>query len=172
MDSRGLSLTEWVVLALVAEGSTHGFAVSRLTAPTGPVGTIWQVPRPRVYRALDRLAELSLIEPSGTEPGRGGPQRTLFTVTASGRSAVDEWLMRPVERIRDIRTEFLVKLALLERITTDSRPLLEAQAERIKPIIAGLREQRDQARGFEHAVASWRYETAEAALRLMRTAGR
>ncbi|MBT2234176.1 hypothetical protein [Nonomuraea sp. NEAU-A123] len=111
-------------------------------------------------------------EPSGTEPGRGGPQRTLFTVTASGRSAVDEWLMRPVERIRDIRTEFLVKLALLERITTDARPLLDAQAERIKPIIASLREQRDQARGFEHVVASWRYETAEAALRLMRTAGR
>lgn len=164
-----MSLTEWVVLALVAEGPTHGFAVSRLTAPSGPVGTIWQVPRPRVYRALDRLVELSLAEPSGTEPGRGGPHRTLLAVTAPGRSAVDAWLMRPVRHIRDVRSEFLVKLALLDRVTTDPRPLLEAQAERIEPIIAGLREQRDQAHGFEHLVASWRYETAETALRLMRT---
>ncbi|WP_433513616.1 PadR family transcriptional regulator [Nonomuraea sp. CA-143628] len=172
MDSRGLSLTEWVVLALVAEGPTHGFAVSQLTGPAGSVGTIWQVPRPRVYRALDQLADLSLIEPSGTEPGRGGPPRTLYAITMPGRAAVDAWLMRPVEHIRDIRTEFLVKLALLDRITRDSRPLLEAQAERIKPIIASLREQRDQAYGFEHMVASWRYETAEAALRLMQTARR
>lgn len=172
MDSPGLSLTEWVVLALVAEGPTHGFAVSRLTAPTGPVGTIWQVPRPRVYRALDRLVELSLIEPSGTEPGRSGPHRTLLTVTAPGRSALNTWLMLPVRHIRDVRAELLVKLALLDRTETDPRPLLQAQAERIEPIVASLREQRDQADGFEHLVAAWRYETAEAALRLMRTAGK
>ncbi|WP_090945526.1 PadR family transcriptional regulator [Nonomuraea jiangxiensis] len=172
MDSRALSLTEWVVLALVAETPTHGFAVSRLTGDTGPVGAIWQIRRPHVYRALDRLAHLSLVEQSGRQPGRGGPQRTVFAVTASGRAAVDDWLMRPVEHIRDIRTEFLIKLAVLERARTDPRPLLDAQAERIEPIVAALRKQRDEARGFEHAVISWRYETAEAALRLTQTARR
>jgi hypothetical protein len=40
----------------------------------------------------------------------------------------------------------------------------------IEPIILSLRRQRDQANGFDHVVAAWRYETAEAALRLMRTA--
>ncbi|MFI7129384.1 PadR family transcriptional regulator [Nonomuraea sp. NPDC050153] len=170
MDSRALSLTEWVVLALVAEGPTHGFAVARLTAPTGAVGAIWQVPRPRVYRALDRLADLALIEPCGEEPGQGGPRRTVFTTTAAGRSAVDGWLMCPVEHIRDIRTEFLTKFALLQRAGADPRPLLDAQAERIEPIIDRLRAQRDQAHGFDHVVAAWRYETAEAALRLMQTA--
>lgn len=92
------SLTEWGVLALVTEGPTHGFAVSRLTAPTGPIGKVWQVPRPRVYRTLDRLVELSLIEPSGTEPGRGGPERTLLAVTAPRRSAVDARLMQTARR--------------------------------------------------------------------------
>lgn len=171
VDSPGLSLTEWIVLALVAEGPTHGFAVSRLTAPDGPVGTFWQVPRPRVYRALDRLVELSLVTPSGTEPGRGGPRRTLLAATPSGRAAARAWLMRPVAHIRDMRTAFLVKLALLDRAATDPAPLLAAQARRLEPIVAGLRERRERADGFEHLVASWRYETAEAALRLTRTAG-
>ncbi|MET9245445.1 helix-turn-helix transcriptional regulator [Nonomuraea sp. NPDC003709] len=170
MNPRVLSLTEWIVLALVAEGPTYGFAVARLTAPTGAVGAIWQVPRPRVYRALDRLADLSLIEPCGKERGQGGPQRTVFTATAAGTSAVNGWLICPVEHIRDIRTEFLIKFALLQRSGADPRPLLDAQAERIEPIIRSLRRQRDQAHGFDHVVAAWRYETAEAALRLMHTA--
>ncbi|MEV4582937.1 helix-turn-helix transcriptional regulator [Nonomuraea jabiensis] len=170
MDPRALSLTEWIVLALVAEGPTYGFAVARLTAPTGAVGAIWQVPRPRVYRALDRLADLALIEPCGSEPGKGGPQRTVFTATAAGVSAVGGWLICPVEHIRDIRTEFLIKFALLRRSGADPRPLLDAQAERIEPIVLSLRRQRDQAHGFDHVVAAWRYETAEAALRLMHTA--
>lgn len=162
-----LSLTEWVVLALVAEGTTHGFAVSRLTAAAGPVGTIWQVPRPLVYRALDRLDDLALIRPAGTEPGRGGPRRTLYAVTPDGRSAADAWLLRPVEHIRDIRTAFLVKLALLDRSGTDPGPLLDAQAEHLRPIIASLRRRRDSAQGFERTVAAYRYETAAVALRLL-----
>ncbi|MGW4800686.1 hypothetical protein ACWEPC_50535, partial [Nonomuraea sp. NPDC004297] len=81
------------------------------------------------------------------------------------------WLTRPVAHIRDMRTEFLVKLALLDRAATDPAPLLAAQARRLEPIVAGLRERRERADGFEHLVASWRYETAEAALRLTRTAG-
>ncbi|GLW07204.1 hypothetical protein Misp01_23340 [Microtetraspora sp. NBRC 13810] len=42
----------------------------------------------------------------------------------------------------------------------------------LAPIIASLRERMDQAQGFAHTVATWRYETATAALRLMEIAGR
>ncbi|GES01826.1 hypothetical protein Acor_38910 [Acrocarpospora corrugata] len=171
MESPALSLTEWVALAIVAEAPTHGFAIARLTSPTGPVGTVWQVPRPLVYRALDRLLELGLAESLGNAPGSSGPQRRLLGVTESGRVAVTGWLVRPVGHIRDIRTEFLIKLTLLGRAGLDTRPLLDSQAERLRPIVTGLRDQCDAAHGLDLAVASWRYETAAAALRLTESAG-
>ena len=52
--------------------------------------------------------------PEGTEPGLG-PQRTVYAATAEGRGAADRWLYAPVEHIRQIRSELLLKLALLDR---------------------------------------------------------
>ena len=50
-----MSLTEWLVLCLVSEQPTHGFAVARLLGPDGSMGQVWRVPKPVVYRALQLL---------------------------------------------------------------------------------------------------------------------
>ncbi|MEV5411307.1 PadR family transcriptional regulator [Thermopolyspora sp. NPDC052614] len=164
MEPPSLSLTEWVVLALVAEGTTHGFAIARLTDASGPLGEIWQIPRPVVYRALDRLCELGLLRPAGTEPGSGGPRRVLLAITPAGLDLVTAWRLHPVAHVRDIRTELLVKLALLDRAGLDPKPLLEAQRERLLPILAALRRRRDQASGFDRTLAAWRLQTAQASM--------
>ena len=78
-----LSLAEWVVLAVIGERPTHGFAISQLTAADGELGRVWQVPRPIVYRAIGRLAAAGLIAADGTEPGNG-PQRTIYAITPAG----------------------------------------------------------------------------------------
>ena len=66
---------DWAVLALVAEGPTHGFAIARALAPGSDVGRVWAMRRPLVYRALDVLTEQELVRAAGTEgehrPGRG-----------------------------------------------------------------------------------------------------
>ena len=36
-----LTAGEWAVLALLAEGPTHGFAMARAMEPEGEVGRIW-----------------------------------------------------------------------------------------------------------------------------------
>ena len=59
---RSLNLTEWVVLALVAEGTTHGFDVARVLDDGGDLGRIWTVKRPLVYRALDSLTKSVMHE--------------------------------------------------------------------------------------------------------------
>ncbi len=56
-----LATGEWAVLALVAEGPTHGFAVARALAPGGEVGRVWAMRRPLVYRTLDVLADRELV---------------------------------------------------------------------------------------------------------------
>lgn len=122
-----LSVTEWAVLALLTEGPAHGFALARELRPDGDLGRVLTVHRPLVYRALDRLVAAGLAEPASTEPGDGGPDRTIHRATRRGRRAVDRWLRRPVGHVRDLRIEFLVKLRLTRRRGRDIGPLVVAQ---------------------------------------------
>lgn len=159
-----LSLAEWLVLSVVRERRTHGFAVAALTGPDGEIGRVWTVPRPVVYRALGRLRDAGLIRETGTEPSTTGPARTLVEVTAEGDAAAEAWLTRPVAHIRDVRSELLLKLALLDRAGIDATGLLVAQRRTLEPIVAALGEARDRAEGFDRTLASWRYESALATL--------
>jgi DNA-binding PadR family transcriptional regulator len=163
MDSpKSLSLSEWAVLGLIAEGETHGFAVSREFAPGGSIGTIWTIPRPLVYRAIAMLVARGFVVESGTAPGAGAPTRRLVSVTAVGRSAVGEWLQKPVAHVRDARSELLLKLLLLDRSAADAKPLLHAQAAMVEPMLASLRGQLDRSDGFESTIVRWRIYSTEA----------
>jgi hypothetical protein len=53
-----LSLAEWLVLSLICENPMHGFALAALLGPAGEMGRVWRVPKPVVYRALQRLEQL------------------------------------------------------------------------------------------------------------------
>jgi DNA-binding PadR family transcriptional regulator len=158
-----LSLAEWVVLVLVAERPTHGFPIAQLTAPDGELGRIWQMPRPIVYRALSRLSEAGLISPDGSEPGRG-PQRTIYAVTPAGRTAANGWLQTPVEHVRDVRSQLLMKLALLHRAGLDPTGLLQRQREVLAPIAAAIAAERPDPEGFEATLLAWRRANARAAI--------
>jgi hypothetical protein len=50
-----------------------------------------------------------------------------------------DWLTRPVEHTRDVRSELLVKLALLDRAGKDPQPLLAAQREQLVPVATRCR---------------------------------
>jgi DNA-binding PadR family transcriptional regulator len=162
-----LSLTEWAVLALTAEQPTHGFAIAKELAPEGDVGRIWTVPRPLVYRALAALESHALVEPLGDEAGHRGPTRTRVRATRGGRAAVDRWLRTPVSHVRHLRTQLLLQLRLLDRRGLDLRPLATAQLEHLTPILRALNDQAAALAGFDHLLASWRYESARAAARVL-----
>ncbi|WP_432835676.1 PadR family transcriptional regulator [Dactylosporangium sp. CA-092794] len=162
-----LSLPEWIVLALVDEAPAHGFAIAALTAEDGDVGRVWQVPRPIVYRAADRLTAAGLLVIAGTQAGHRGPQRSVLSVTPAGAAAVAEWLARPVAHVRDLRSEFLVKLALLTRRGRPLDALVAAQRETLAPLEPALARRRDRAEGFAAILAAWRHENARAALRFL-----
>ena len=154
--ARARSLTEWVVLGLIAEGPTHGFAVSRLLARGGDVGRVWAATRPLTYRAIDQLASDGSIEPVRTEPG-GGPPRTVHRVTPAGRRALRRWLREPVAHPREVRSELLVKLLLLERAGKPTGPLLQGQREAFTEVLAAARTP-----GAADSVSRWRAEQAAA----------
>lgn len=153
-----LSLTEWVVLALLAERPTHGFAIARELQAGSDLGRIFTVHRPLVYRALDRLVKDALAEPHQVEPGDSGPNRTLHRPTRRGRGAVDRWLDRPVGHVRDLRMEFLAKLRLNQRQGRDPAALIRAQRSALAPALDHL-----TSMPGDDVVDLWRGHTAAAA---------
>jgi DNA-binding PadR family transcriptional regulator len=162
-----LSRSEWIVLSLVCEGPTHGNAVASLVGADGDLGQIWRVQRGVVYRSLDRLTDLGLIRPAGEEATSKGPVRLLVEATEAGQSSARSWLQQPARHTRDIRSELLVKLALLDRSGSDPHDLLTAQRALLVPIADALRDRFTTATGFDRTLVLWRYETASATLRFL-----
>jgi DNA-binding PadR family transcriptional regulator len=163
-----LSLTEWVVLCVAAEKSTHhGFAIAAQLGRGSALGVIWYVARPQVYRSLERLAGLGLIREFGQERSSVGPVRQLCQVTPAGRELSAAWLGRPARHGRDVRSELLVKLALLDRAGADASDLVRAQRDQLAPIAGGLEERLLSAEGPERTVMLWRRESISATLRFL-----
>jgi DNA-binding PadR family transcriptional regulator len=162
-----LSLAEWLVLCLVCEKPRHGFDIARVLGRDGTMGQVWRVPKPVVYRALQRLEQLGLVRGGEPQPSSQGPARSLVGATPPGQAAAAGWLTRPVEHTRDVRSELLMKLALLDRADADPRPLLDAQREQLLPVAEALRARLGGAHGFDRALLLWRYETVSATVRFL-----
>jgi len=162
-----LSPGEWAVLGLIAEQPRHGFAVRKALGPDGEVGRVWSLPGPLVYRALTTLQAKGLARVVGAERSDVGPQRTLVTATPAGRELLGAWLWQPVEHLRDFRSLLMLKLVLLDRARREPADLVAAQRERLEPIVAALTEQARASAGFDRTLATWRLESARAAVRFL-----
>jgi DNA-binding PadR family transcriptional regulator len=169
-----LSLAEWLVLCLVREEPTYGLVIAQLLDRDGSLGEIWTVPKGSVYFALQRLELLGLIRTAGKERTSQGPARSLLAATPTGRAAAQAWLSTPVEHPRDVRSELMIKLALLDRTGSDSRALVRAQLARLLPVAAALDDRLRASTGFEHTLALWRHGAMTATMRFLQalTAGR
>ena len=167
--SVGLSLTDWLVLALLCEEPRHGFAVARELEPASELGAIWTVRRPLVYRAIDHLVDLDLVEARAVEPGRQGPHRTVMAPTRAGRARVSRWLDQPVDHPRDVRTTLLAKLALRSRRGTTLAPLARAQLDRINGVREGVEQKRRESEGIERLTMQWRVSANDAIASFLET---
>jgi PadR family transcriptional regulator AphA len=165
--SPDLSLNQWLVLATVAEGPTHGFAIASLVGTRGELGQVWTIPRPLVYRALDDLVRLGLVQSLRTEPGANNVTRTVVGTTPAGLAAARAWLDKPVDHVRDVRSILLVKLALLSRSGRSPRQLLEAEQQHVAALLAGLQPRAAAAGGFNATLLRWRLHQATSVQRFL-----
>jgi DNA-binding PadR family transcriptional regulator len=150
------TLADHVCLAAIAEGPTHGWALVKLLRPDGDLGRIWTLSRGLTYRSIERLVDDRAVD------RRDGGRRATLTATTSGAAAAAAWLGEPVEHVRDLRTEFLLKLRLHERAGLDPTPLVERQRSLLRPALDTL------GTGTPvDAVGLWRQESAMAARRFL-----
>jgi len=164
---RDLAPGEWAVLALLCERPAHGWALASTLAPDGAVGSVWALGRPLVYRSLEILERRGLIEPAGHEPSERGPSRTIFRATDAGCAAVERWLAQPVERVREIRSQLLLKLVFAERAGTSQTAMLDEQRAHLSRLADALERRLESSAGAERILLRFRHETALAALRFV-----
>jgi molybdopterin-binding protein len=161
-DRRDASFAEMVCLTLVVQGVSHGWAIGTMLARDGEIGRVWSLSRPLTYRAIDALVERRLVTRRGSSAGRGR-ERVLLVPTAGGRRLAAEWLDRPVDHLRDVRTELLTKLVLRDRAGLDSSTLLTEQLRHFEPMIEALA----RASADDDLVDLWRGESARAVRRFL-----
>ena len=158
------TLAEWAALGLLCESQRHGWAVARELTPNGEVGRIHSCTRPLVYRALGHLREAGLIEERGTSASEEGPERTTLAPTRRGRAAFRAWRDAPVEHVRDLRSELMLKLLFHDRAGTAPGSLLRDQASLLIRAELALERQVRSTTDFDSTLVLWRLSVVRAAL--------
>ena len=138
-----------------------------MLSPDGSLGQSWSVPKGVVYYTLQQLELLGLIRMTAEQRTGSGRARSFCEITPAGRAAGEAWLREPVDHVRDVRSELMVKLALHDRIGADSRPLVRAQLARLVPAAAALEDRLRTATGFERTLVLWRHEAITATVQFL-----
>ena len=115
------------VLALLAEGPTHGYQLK--AAFEDRTGSIWQVNVGQVYTTLDRLAAEGLVEPDLHEEAESsGRDRRRWRITRDGKDALEAWFDEPSVEPVPAREDFLVKVLLgLARSRREALAIVDRQ---------------------------------------------
>lgn len=100
-----------------------------------------------LYHQVGRLAELGLAEVVGTDRDGNRPERTTYTITDAGRSALAEGLRRMVAEPAAEYPEFHLALSVLENLPKDEA----VDAVRVR--IVALEHERDD---IDQAIADIR----------------
>jgi DNA-binding PadR family transcriptional regulator len=159
---RDLLLGEWACLGVLYGGQTHGFAIASTLRPGGELGRVWSLSRALTYRSLDQLVERGLVRAVGEERGIAGGNRTVLAATRTGRAELRRWLATPVEHLRDLRSELLLKLVIAERCGIEVDRMLVRQRAIAADLAAAVAPADDA-----DVVLLWRRENAAAALRFL-----
>lgn len=100
------------LLGLLADGQRHGYDLKRQYQRRFPAAK--PLAAAQIYATLERLLRDGLVAAGATERA-GGPDRTVFAVTVSGRAELGRWLSeveQPSEHVANLLA-MKVTLALL-----------------------------------------------------------
>ncbi len=104
---------EYVILGLLKIRPMHGYEMFQ-QFEGGIPGQIVHLEMSQMYAYLKKLERLRYIE-AELEPQGRRPPRKIFHLTPTGHDVFLQWLTQPVQKPRDIRILFLVKLYFMER---------------------------------------------------------
>jgi PadR family transcriptional regulator, regulatory protein AphA len=134
-----LSPLSYLVLGLIEGcGAATPYELKQMAAS---VSGLWTLRHDQVYREPVRLAALGLLEEEREE---GGRRRRLFSITPSGREALQRWLQEPTSEFTELRDPGLLQLFLGADPEAVAERQLEVHEARLGEYEV-LREQIDEA---------------------------
>lgn len=98
------------LLGLLSRQAQHGYELKRSFEQF--TGGFWELNHGQIYQSLDRLAAEGLVSYT-VETMDNAPERKVYEVTDKGRSALQRWLERNDARVRPLRDELFVRLAVM-----------------------------------------------------------
>jgi PadR family transcriptional regulator, regulatory protein AphA len=128
--------TEFAILGFLAEEALAGYDIKKLVEER--LGHFWSESFGHIYPMLHRLHERGLVDQS-VERQEGRPDRKVYSITADGRAALENWFAEPPAPQRP-RNEVLLRIFLGRHANPDY-------------LIRDVRAQREQ---FAHALAQLR----------------
>lgn len=158
---------EYTLLGLLAQSPAHGYELNKQLKTLPALGQVWFVKQANLYALLDKLQERGLIEARRLEES-GYPPRKEYALTNAGREALLEWLRTPVERPREMRQEFLLRLYFARQsglqtardLLANQRKYIAHWLEQIQQMIAEL----PVDEMFQKLVLEFRLRQSQAAL--------
>jgi PadR family transcriptional regulator AphA len=140
----------------------HGYEMVAFLGDEG-LDAVCPVEQSTLYTYLRNVESRGLVTWAEERVGLR-PPRKMYELTPEGRELVRTWLRQPVERMREVRVEFLVKLFFLD--VTDRiamRQLLEEQIAVCEEYLAQFTG-RSYGSPFRRLVAQSKSSAAEATL--------
>ncbi len=132
---------EYVILGMLKKQPMHGYEMFQQFQNSAP-GQIVHVEMSQLYAFLKKLEHLAYIEAKAVKIQGIRPPRKIFQLTGQGEDIFLQWLTLPVEKPRDIRILFLIKLYFVQRYLPDQiGSLLSQQVDACKRFLAHLEEQ-------------------------------
>ena len=106
MQEIRLTPTSYIVLGLLDfAGESTPYALKQLVA--GSVGYFWTLQHAQLYTEPERLAGAGYVTEKREETGR---RRRLYSITESGRRALEDWRTDTTTELAELREPALLKL--------------------------------------------------------------
>ncbi|MGN9779411.1 PadR family transcriptional regulator [Micromonospora sp. H33] len=119
---------EHAILVSLLEQPASGYELARRFDRS--IGRFWTATHQQIYRVLKRMESDEWI--TAEEVGQAGlPDKKLWSVTSTGRSALVAWLRAPVQP-EAVRHELAVKIRGAAFTDADGRTALVAEVERYR----------------------------------------
>ena len=149
-----LSKPAYVVLGMIATGRRSGYAMSR--AAKDATRHFWATSDGQIYPQLKKLSDDGYIE--GERETQGGRERIVYSLTAKGSQALDEWLNSGSRTHFELRDEGLLRLFFAEELSVAQlRAQIEIMRRRSRRAIEHLEELRPKAGDLACAHLTLRY---------------
>lgn len=100
---------EYILLGLIREEPSHGYALFERLKNTRELSLIWQVKRSKLYYLLEKSEQAGYLSATTSSQSKY-PDRKIYQITDLGQEVLETWLHTPVRSSRYVRLAFLSKL--------------------------------------------------------------